>query len=69
MNRESGEDDTEILGTEAPAPAEEETVIDTPTADRTEVATTRPRVEANVLGRGGRLETQKVRVWFPALRA
>ena len=24
MNRESGDDDTEILGTEAPAPAEEE---------------------------------------------
>jgi hypothetical protein len=61
MNREPEDDDTEILGADAPAPAEEETVIDTPSPDRTEVAGSHPRGEANVLGRGGRLETQNVK--------
>jgi hypothetical protein len=56
MSRES-DDDTEILSSGDFALADEDTVVDTPTLDATEVADVGQPTEANVLGRGRRLET------------
>ena len=56
MSRES-DDDTENLSSGDFALADEDTVVDTPTLDATEVADVGQPTEANVLGRGRRLET------------
>ena len=61
MSRES-DDDTEIVSSGDFALAEDETVVDSPTRDATEVADLGQPTEANVLGRGRRLETTERKV-------